>query len=479
MAYGSYIDDVLLHNPMGSPEVAKQYRASFHALLSGNIGLRGLEPQNLTDYGLLRQITSEPVMVTGRIRQADIVEPADGTVAQGSVYLKQLTGSIGWDIEALENASGDRQVLGLVMQKWDRFLNGFRGALNVVDYGDGTGRIARVASNTDNTTYYTVVVDNTAQDFGWTGLALLEDGMLVDILTVNTIADGAAWTKKVIRGEVYGVNKTTLTFNVRALSGVTNSALTAVPADGDFVFLAGSVTLDSDVHWNSWDLPMGLKGILDDGGAAGNEFDSGTGYYNGSYYGATWQGLNRSTAANSMFRALIKRPVEWYGAADNSTLRAATLETVFSVFDDLFAGGSTPDPDGLLLICSPATSRWIEKRVVAEQNGMQAIPDGHVLAGLVNEGFRVTAGSKMTIVPVKQDLAVPNGTLLIADMSRVGIWEKMALQGISPEGGGGALQFATPGSRGLTIERWGRTRYNLYASRCDTCAVLDGIDITA
>jgi len=479
MAYGTYIEDILQHYPIGTPEVAKQYRASFHALLSANIGRRGLEPQNLTDYGLLRQIVSEPIMVTGRKRQVAVVEGADGATAQGSVYLKQLTGAINWDIESLENASGDRQVFDLITKRWDRFIGGFIGVLNAVDYGDGTGRLARVVSNTDNSTYYTVVVDNSMQDFGWTLLSLVENGMLVDIMTVPDITGSAAWTEKVKRGEVYGVNKTAGTFNVRALTGVTDSALSAEPADGDFVFLSGAFTLDSDDKFSSWDLPMGLHGILDDGGAAGNEFDDGASYYNGSYYGATWQGLNRSTAANSMFRALVRRPVEWYSAGDNSILRAGNLERIFEVFDQLFASGSTPDPDGLLVVCSPPTQRWLEARVVAAQNGMQDISAGHVLAGLVMSGFRVTAGRSEVIVPVKQDLAVPDGTFLIADMARIGVWEKMALQGINPEGAGGTMQFATPGSRALTIERWGRTRYNVFTPRCDTSAVINGIDITA
>jgi hypothetical protein len=407
-----------------------------------------------------------------------MIEPADGAVAQGRVYQKQLTGAIGWDVEAMENASGDSQILSLVTGKWDRFLNGFLAVLNAVDFGDGTGRLARVASNTDNTTYYTVVVDNTAQDFFVDGLALVENGMLVDILTVNTIVDGAAWTKKVIRGEVYGVNKTALSFNVRAISGVTNSALTAVPVDGDFVFISGAVTLDSDVHWNSWDLPMGLHGILDDGGAAGNEFDDGTGYFNGSYYGVTWQNLDRS--ANALFRARVLRPADWSSASTNATHQAATLETLFSLFDDLYASGDTPDPEKQIVICSPASGRWLERRVVAEQNGMQEIPaNGHVLAGLVNSGFRVTAGRREIIVPVKTDMAVPNGTFLVPDMGRIGTWEKMPLSPISQTGDVGAVQIAEPGGRKLNVERWARQRSNLFTPNCRTSGRLDGVDIAA
>ena len=479
MAYGTFIDDILEHNRMGGIEVAKKYRASFHRLLSGNIGNRGLKPQNQTDYGLLDQITSQPIMVAGRVRQANVVEPADGTVAQGKVYLKQLAGSMGWDLETLENTSGDTELHNAVLGGWDRFLNGFAGVLNAIDFGDGTGRLARVSANTDNTSYYTVTVDNTSKDFGWNKLALVEDGMLVDILTVNGITHSAAWTKKVIRGEVYGVNKSAGTFNVRAISGVTNSALTAVPANSDVVFLAGAVTLDATPHWNSWDVPMGLHGLLDDGGSAGHEFHDDAGYHNGSYYGATWQGLDRSAAANSMFRALVRRPTDWYSASDNSALCPATLETLFSTFDQLFMSGATPDPESLLVLCSPPSGRWLEDRVVARQNGMQTIPaNGHLLAGLVMSGFKVNAGSREILVPLKTDFAIPDGRFLIVDMGRIGIWEKMRLQGISPEGAG-SLQFATPGSRALTIERWGRTRYNVYSPRVDGCAVVDGIDIAA
>ena len=63
-------------------------------------------------------------------------------------------------------------------------------------------------------------------------------------------------------------------------------------------------------------------------------------------------------------------------------------------------------------------------------------------------------------------------------MGRIGLWSRMELQAISPDGNG-KLQFASPGSRALGLERWSRTRYNLLAPRVDTMGYVGDIDITS
>ncbi len=494
MAFGSFIDNALLHDRLWNVEVKNKYRASFYQLLSTNIAARGLSPrrEGNTDYGLLDQIASQPIMVTGRVRQGNVVNPADGVTAQGKVYTYQLAGATGWDIEALENAGSDQELLSVVMGSpttggWNHFLNGFHAVLNAVSFGDRTGRLARVSACTDNTTYYTITVDNSQQDFGWHAGAMLENGMLVDIFTVADITGSSAWTVKVRLGEVYGLNKyassTTATFNVRAVSGVTapvTSALTAAAADGDFVFIGGAVTLTAANKFSAWNLPTGLHDIIAAGDGTstgyGYEFDAGTNYANGSYAGITFQGLNRQTYP--LFSALVRRPTDWYGAADNSALCTGDLEVLYGTLDRLFMSGSTPDPEALLLLCSPRGRRWIGDKAAAGQNVFEPVTGGHVLAGRVADGIRMPAGSRDIIVPIKTDLAIPDGRFIFSDMRRIGRWVKAPLGPIAPDGTS-SPQFGTPGSRGLTFERWARVRENPFASCCDTCAVLDGVNLAA
>jgi len=494
VAFGSFADSALLHRRLWDIQVRNKYRASFYNLVSTNVAARGLRVvrEGNTDYGLLDQIASQPIMVTGRVRQGNVVNPADGAVAQGKVYTYQTAGAVGWDLEMLENAGSDRELLNVIMGSpttggWNRFLNGYHAVLNAIYFGDGTGRLGRASAGVDNTTYYTVTLDNSQQDFGWHAGALMENGMLVNIVTVADITGSSAWTKKVTLGEVYDLNKyasaTTATFKVRAVSGVTSpetSALTAVPADGDFVFLAGAYTLTAALKFSAWNLPVGMHGIVAAGDGTstgyGYEFDAGTNYANGSYYGITWQNLNRQTYP--LFSALVRRPTDWYGASDNSALVAGDLEVLYGTLDRLFMSGSTPDPDALLLLCSPRGRRWIGEKAGGAQNIFEQVKGGHVLAGRVADGIRVPAGNRDIIVPVKTDLAIPDGRFIFADMRQIGRWVKAELGPIAPDGTA-SPQFGTPGSRALTFERWGRVRDNLFAARCDTSGVVDGVNLAA
>ena len=456
-------------------------RNPLYAFISKNVSKLGAVSESGDYVRLKRYTTDRQHAIAGRSEGGDGILPGTTTPAYATLYPMQIMGSIGWSHEQLENCRTERGFADLISGDFLAHINAVKGVLNACWFGDGTGRLARVASySATSATVGVVTVDNDQADFGWNKCDLMFEGLMVDIYTVANIVGTSAWTTKVTQCVVSGVNKSAGTFTITARTDSAGNALagseiTANPADSDFVFIHGAVKLTSANKWSAWQLPMGIHGIVDDGGSAGNEFNTGaspSSDYNHNWSGVTFQGLARNTAANSMFESRIARAGDNRGGTDGTAV-TTDMNDIDLELDYLFQTNDGPDPEKLIALCNAKTGRWWTTTAAAEQNAFAPITDNRVVPGYKRiTGFNSQAAN--AVIPVFYIPTCADGTIIFLDTDRLGFWDMYPL---GPFLYGGKSQFESPGTRNLTNERWSRYRGNLGAVRCDTSLRIEDCDI--
>ena len=487
----SAVTGVLTHSyTMKEMEEVFAHKNIFYNLISSNVkaigGERATNPDGGSDYLLLkRYVLNRQHIIGARQEGQDVRLPGTSTRTYGTLYPKQLVGSTGWTREELLFCRNEPQFEDIVRAKWtgeNGYVAAHRHIRDILWQGDGTGRLARVSAYTATAaTYGTVTVDNTQANFGWTAGDLLFDGMTVSIYTVADIAGTSAWAVKatecVVSDIVRRASSTTSTFVITARTdsagnAIAGSEIAAVPANSDYVFIAGAPVLTSANKFSSWGVEMGIHGIVDDGQDAGYEFTESGNLYNHSWYGATIQGINRSTTANRMYRATVSRGGDRNSGTDG-TAQTTDMNDIDEVLDVLFQTNTAANPEKLIGLCNIKTNRWWQVTARNEQNGWQDVTDGTVVPGMSRiSGFRSAAANK--VIPVFTIPTMADGTIIFLDTSRLARWE---LVPFGPVPYMGKTQFESPGTRNMTFEQWGESFGNLGFERCDTSLRIEDISI--
>ena len=477
--YSAAVNGVLTH-PFLLSEIEERIklRNPLYAFISSNVSRLGARSENGDYIRLKRYTTARQHTAGGRAENSDVLLPGTTTRANATLYPMQIMGSIGWSYEELENCRSEQGFSDLISGDFLQHINAVKGLLNACWFGDGTGRLGRVSAYTaTSATVGTVTVDNTQANFGWTKADLLFEGMLVDIYTVADIVGTSAWTIKVTQCVVSGIDKSAGTFVITARTdsagnAIAGSEITANPANSDYVFVHGAVGLTSANKWSAWQLPMGIHGIVDDGQDSGAEFTESGNLYNHSWYGVTFQGLNRTTAANSFFKARVARAADNRGGTDGTAV-TTDMNDIDLELDYLLQTNDGPDPDKLIALCNAKTGRWWTSTAFNEQNGFVPVSDGRVVPGFKRiTGFNSQAAN--AVIPVFYIPTCADGTIIFLDTDRLGFWDMYPL---GPFLYGGKTQFESPGTRNLTYERWSRYRGNLGCTRADTSLRLEDVDI--
>ena len=398
-----------------------------------------------------------------RPEAVDVMQPGKDEYTTVYLDMKQYMSSIGFTQEEAEDivTADNAAVANLVNRKINNAVKDMKHKLNYAYSADGTGRLARVSAYDAGTR--TVTVDNEQPDFGWSKCQFLRDGMYVDIYTVADITGAAAWTLKCSRVQITSVNRAAGTFVV--------SGITEAPADGDFVFLPGSVLFTADGKWAGWTNTPGLLTIVDDGSCAGHEFgDGSSNAYNGNWYGATWQHVTR--ANYSQLLAKVYRAGDWAGGADG-TAATCTLEDINACIRSVDEEG---EGGGMIsaLYMNPATRDWFAPIAAAAQNLTVTTTENKVTGGITQIDSYKTATGRL--IPIISMVTLPNGVIMGGDEGDIKLYEKVPLGWFKGMGG---MTFPSPGQRNLTFEGWQRTRLVLAAERCDNWFRMEDIDISA
>ena len=408
----------------------------------------------LGKYAVIRMKTAVPYNVAPRVEAGDVPLPGQHAFEAMRVRLREYTGSTGITQNEMEEAAGQPLAAGvLAEEKLADCIADMRRTLNMELGGDGTGRLARVASW--NGTTKTVTVDNTIADFGWSGCARIRDGMKVDIYTVADITGSSAWTVKCSGVTVSNVNRALGTFVV---SGSTNA-----PADGDFVFLSNSVTLTPDGKFSSFNGCQGLMNIVDDGATTG--WGSGGDTNNGSWYGATFQGVDRRLypqlqakilKANDWGTGTAGTPASWDLAVINDAIRWVDEE-------------GDGDGDVSALYMNGRMRDCLMRKAANEQNPFVTTDDGKIVPGMYIEQFRTSNGKLLPIIPIT---GLPNNTIYAVTERDFKLYWPVKPSWYKRNG---QIWAESPGARNMTYEAWLRTVIQLGARRCDNCVRIEDL----
>jgi hypothetical protein len=234
----------------------------------------------------------------------DLPTPGTTGFVKATVAMKELIAIASISKQARDFATGGDNAWGnVVAHSIDMMMRDFKNILSVASLGDGTGKLARVASCSSSTssgffagsTYtntHTIIADNTYTDFGWENVAMLKTGMRVDVwasdYTTIHLADA-------IVGAVTFGNRANgaSTVGAAANSVVLWSTAAAVSpiVDNDVIVLKDSGFGESGTATEgTYYLPMGLTGLISDDTSQAQDLTS------------TFQGLTRSTCPSLLSR---------------------------------------------------------------------------------------------------------------------------------------------------------------------------------
>jgi len=477
---GSVVSDwsnILTRMPVGPIVNTIEYDNALFALFDRDASR--LVPSTNADYWTIQYYDGLEITVGARSETGDVKLPGGHAASEGRVYPKEIIGSIGWtqwELNLLNknpNAFAQRYVDKLV-----NFIPGYKHIHQCVQMGDGTGRLARVSAySATAATYGTVTSDSNIANFGITDKgAMLKNNMLVDIYTVPDIAGTSAWTKKASSVIVSALNRTasstTVTFVITKQSGNVDSEIADEPADGDFVFLADSVTLDDEDKFSSWKYPIGLWAIVDKDGSVGNEFGNGSSNaYNGCWQGATIQ--NRTRATTAIYKSIINRAGDRSGTA--GTVQETTWDEIADIIRDSeedldFSRGSRR-----AVLANGAIVDWLGMLTRNAANVSVNVGQGEeIMPGLRTGTFLQTSNDR---IPVFRIPMMSKSVLTVVtwdDIHRIDV-EPM---GSVPHQPGGPLQFASPGTRNRTFESWYVWGGANWFTRSDRCVRIEDIDRT-
>lgn len=430
------------------------------------------------EYAKILMHTGSHLNAGPRRESTDVKLPGKDTFAELHIDIAQYMGSIGWTLEEAERAvrKGGSAMIDLVDFKVRNAPRDLKWKMNLAIHGDGTGRLARVASYTESSasTYGTVVVDNLAAEFGWNNVDWIRDGMLVDIYAVAGITSTSDWTKHAKNVKVSAVSKSGKSFRIDISDESDTFIGTSgtVIADGDFVFLAGSAKINaSTTHFEGWNNIMGLHGIIDDAASVGQEFHSGgSNAYNGSWYGATFQGVTRASYAQT--KALVRRAGDWGGGTDG-TAQSCDLNTVD---ETIYMIDETGDGDGSVtcMMMNGNTRRWMRTLAAAQLNPFTNVDDGKITPGLVLQGYRTEMGRILPVITVPE---MPDGHINLPCEDDLILFEPDGEPGFTTMMG--SKVFPSPGRRDGTFESWLRWQGQLGAKACWNHGRIEDIDVAA
>lgn len=424
-----------------------------------------------------------PVHVTGPMNAGprpdgtDVATPGDDDFAKQEVDCYEIMGSFGITRGSLRKVvkDGGSALVDLLALKMENLMTrDFRLKQNFIALGDGTGRLARVASYSAGPPKV-ITVDNTDDDFGWAGTKWIKKGMQVDVMTVADITGSGAWTLKVRQATVTAVTSTTFTIDALGTGSEGN------PANGDYVFLANSVKSDATdglpyaaMKWAGWWLPPGLRHIIDDGYSYGHEFTEDAVHYTGSWRGRTFQNLTRTSY--DQLKATVLWAGDWASGGTDGTAATADLSVIdhyIRVIDEEGDGGGRITA----MYMNGATCDWFMRQCVGTQNFVQQLTQeqaGKLVPGMAISGYMSKTGDVKAICRIPQ---IPDGEIIFVNERDIKRWIDEPLGWVDPENGNKRL-FASPGARNLTFEGWAGTTYTLGGPTCWNHLWLKDIDIT-
>lgn len=384
--------------------------------------------------------TLVPIPGGARTEGQDVMLPGKHAYAQMSEDVKQLMNVAGISKEVMERLSkAGKQAFA---NEPDRVLKncgmGMDVLLNIALHGDSTGRLGQVASATGDGTGCVVTLDNTREDFGWAGTAMIWPGMRVDI---KTWADG---TEKVLGMTIISMTSTTITLGSVATYGGTYSA---APADNDIVFISGSATWGGS-SW-TFNMPNGILNLIDDGATTAGP---GSGR-NGSWAGASLHGLDRTTANGAHLKAQIMKANDW-GSGTAGTPASFDLDDIEAQIDNVEHYGSSGSTV-TAMYCTAKTVRAIKRKSVLEMGAMYQVGDGEIVPGRHVNYYNYN-GRKIPFIPIP---TLPESTIIFADENQI-TWHEHVPLGFCDDYPTKPW-FPAPGERNLTFEAWMRTVYNL------------------
>lgn len=420
---------------------------------------------------------------TARTEAGDFPYPQPSEFKQLTIREVQYAATTGITYEEQQEAkTSQAAVANLVDIKLKDLKDDLRFRLNRAFQGDGTGRLARIAPGATGTlsdsvyTEMVIPVDNTDADFGWADASLLVTGMPVDCHRPSL----ANWTTKFTNGVITaihppdppgtqgGVFNWHVTVSLAAASGPNGSTITTLVADGDELFLAGSLVFrsNSGVTWADMTSAAGhinecrgLINIVDDGnttwGTAGC----------GSYFGADYFGLDRTKYP--MMQAKVTNafgtgttPVSW------------DLEDIFDAVAavDYGTGGGKVNA----LYCHPTMQRAIARKAFTSNNTTVIMDDRKTTPGYTTQKIDV-GGRLVDIVPM---WGLPPYSIYGVCEADLVLYMPEDINFVNPytgSKGNSQVFFGSPGERNLTFEAWIRWVGQLYARRCDNMFRIDGL----
>lgn len=371
----------------------------------------------------------------------DIPYPDDFGFVKMWIPLKETIVNAGISMQQMRRATGGNASWGNVVEKvlaeqrrdwmWLRELAAM---------GDGTGRLARVASATGGTTAV-ITVDNSYADFGWDSTMLIKPGMWVEIwktdgTMVGDVSGGVALSTTVNAFQVTAVAYTDRNNAIHSnatgtitLAVTTNDLATSIIDSNATIYLAGtrSATLADSAGTGSGtatcyvtktigsansttagvSLPVGLVGLVANGAAsfATHAMDDDQTY--GNYELSTFQGLTR--ASYPTLQSTI------YRGADFDGTDGTPSDWSLSVIDDAIESNyRNSGKKTNRLLCSGQLARAIDRRNRAENNVVTQV--GSATAQKMNaygSGFASAYISPIdgSPIPIRVSYTIPRNVL--------------------------------------------------------------------
>ena len=431
------------------------------------------------EYAKILMHTSMPMNAAPRLESEAVPMPSKDTFAEQHITQYQMMSSIGWTAEEAEEAvkKGDAAIIDLVNRKVALAPSDMRWKQNMMYGGDGTGRMARVVSESTIThdVSTVVTVDNTQANFGIKGTTLFKrtGGIRVDILrptaSEHMVVDTD--TPYVVAWNVVATKLTATTLRVAILTDVEGNAVdgscigTHEITNNDFIVLhnswnlLGAKTVTATPTFKGFNITPGLLAIVDDQAAADDEWNIGVAASNGSWLGPTFQNLARASYPELL--ATVYRG-DTPGTAQSRDV-AYIQDCVREIDENSESGGVVT-----ALYMNGVTRDWMTradagmKNITIDQN-VELIPG---IKGATM--FRTSGGRTIPIVPIN---TLGDGVIYGINEGDLILFEGLPL-GWHTKAGSRIIDI----NRNLTYESWMRWKGVLAAERCDNCFRAEDID---
>lgn len=412
----------------------------------------------------------------------DIPAAQHATYKTMRIPTKEMIATAGITMQAMNRAKGGLTAWGNATERSLKLLlRDMDLTANLAAIGDGTGKLARVASisgtNTAGVRTLVLTCDNTYADFGWENVDLIAVGMHVDVYA----ADGT--TVKMLDAVVTvtpTVGRRTQAGSWAATTGTVTleGTVTASLADNDVIYVADTkpslCTTGNTGYWSSGDkgLPMGLAGLFNDGVIYGDTNMDAT--------AATFQGLTRATY--STLRARIyaaassgsgaQANVNPFGLLTESPAFGTPTYWGISDINNILIDIGNGDGAGTVtdMFCSLELAGALARKS-AELNQIQVVvsdvgKEFKVNGGRIASKFIGPNGEEITINVSK---TMPKHCLYMCDTNDMELLEDEPFGYLKRSGD---IWEPQPGSRKTNFEAPYYGSYQIGASRCDNMAVM-------